>query len=63
MSSDYEEASHMIVIVKGIHRFGESPFLEVVMSTMGSLPLMKRGVLHRPSSGLWNDQVVDCGMQ
>ena len=48
MSSD-EEASHMIV-VEGIHRLGESLFLEVEMSTMGSLPLMKRGVLHRPSS-------------
>ena len=45
MSSDEEEASHVIV-VKGIHRLGESPFLEVEMSTMGSLSLMKRGVLH-----------------
>ena len=56
MSSDEKEASHMIV-VKGIHRLGESLFLEVEMSTMGSLPLMKRGVLHRPSS------LTDCGMQ
>ena len=33
-----------------MHRLGESLFLEVEMFTMGSLPLMKRGVLHRPSS-------------
>ena len=56
MSSDEEEASHVIV-VEGIHRLGESLFLEVGMSTMGSLPLMKRGVFHRPSSQ------TDCGMQ
>ena len=56
MSSDEEEASHVIV-VEGIHRLGESLFLEVGMSTTGSLPLMKRGVLHRPSS------LTDCGMQ
>ena len=37
MSSDEEEASHVIV-VEGIHRLGESLFLEVVMSTTGSLP-------------------------
>ena len=49
MSSDEEEASHMIV-VEGIFRLGESLFLEVEMSTMGSLPLMKRGALLRPSS-------------
>ena len=42
MSSDEEEALHVIV-VEGIHRLGESLFLEVGMSTMGSLPLMKRG--------------------
>ena len=42
MSSEEEEASHVIV-VEGIHRLGESLFLEVGMSTMGSLPLMKRG--------------------
>ena len=41
MSSDEEEASPMIV-VKGICRFGESLFLEVEISTTGSLPLMKR---------------------
>ena len=45
MSSDEGEASHVIV-VKGIYTFGESLFLEVEMSTTGSLPLMKRGVLH-----------------
>ena len=49
MSSDEEEASHVIV-VEGIHRLGESLFLEVGMSTTGSLPLMKRGVLRRLSS-------------
>ena len=41
MSSDEEEASHVIV-VEGIHRLGESPFLEVETSTTGSLPLRKR---------------------
>ena len=49
MSSDEKEASHMIA-AEDIHRLGESLFLEVEMSTMGSLPLMKRGVLRRPSS-------------
>ena len=49
MSSVEEEKSHMIV-VEGILRLGESLFLEVEMSTMGSLPLMKRGALCRPSS-------------
>ena len=48
MSSDEEEASHVIV-VEVIHRLGESLFLEVEMSTMGSLPLMKRGVLCDPA--------------
>ena len=56
MLSDEEEASHVIV-VEGIHRLGESLFLEVGMSTTRSLPLMKRGVLRRPSSS------TDCGMQ
>ena len=46
-----------MIVVEGIHRLGESLFLEVEMSTMGSLPLMKRGVLHRPSSK------TGCGMQ
>ena len=32
-----------MIVVEGIHRLGESLFLEVGMSTMGSLPLMKRG--------------------
>ena len=50
MSSDEEEASHMIVDVEGVRRLGESLFLEVETSTTGSLPLMKRGVLCRPSS-------------
>ena len=44
MSSDEEEASHVIV-VEGIHRLGESPFLEMEMSIMGSLPLMKRNFI------------------
>ena len=44
-----EEASHVIA-VEGIHRLGECLFLEVGMSTTGSLSLTKRGVLHRPSS-------------
>ena len=36
MSSDEEEASHVIV-VEGIHRLGDpSLFLEVEMSTMGT---------------------------
>ena len=35
MSSNEEEASHVIVVA-GIHRLGESPFLEVEMPTMGS---------------------------
>ena len=56
MSSDEEEASHVIV-VKGIYTLGESLLLELEMSTMGSLPLMKRGALHRPSSQ------NDCGIQ
>ena len=49
MSSDEEEVSHVIV-VEGIYTLGENLFLEVVMSTMGSLPLMKRRVFHKPSS-------------
>ena len=50
MSSDEEETSHMIVDVEGVRRLGESLFLEVETSTTGSLPLMKRGALLRPSS-------------
>ena len=55
MSSDEEEASHVIV-VEGIYRLGESLFLEAEMSTMGSLPLMKRGVLCKTQQldRLWN---------
>ena len=49
MSSDEEEES-LVIVVEGIPRLGGSLFLEVEMSSMGSLPLMKRGVLHRPSS-------------
>ena len=40
----------MIVVVEGIRRLGESLFLEVEMSTMGSLPLMNKGALCTPSS-------------
>ena len=56
MSSDEGEASDVIVI-EGIYTLGESLFLEVEMSTMGSLSLTKRGALHRPSSQ------NDCGIQ
>ena len=49
MSSEEEEVSHKTV-VEVIGRLGESLFLEVEMSIMGSLPLMKKRVLHRPSS-------------
>ena len=48
MSSDEEEASHVIV-VEGIHRLGESLFLEVGMSTTGSLPLTKRELSADPA--------------
>ena len=41
---------HHMIVVEDIRRLGERLFLEVEMSTMGSLPLMKRGVLCRPSS-------------
>ena len=41
---------HRMYVVEGIYTLGESLFLEVEMSTMGSLPLMKMGVFHRPSS-------------
>ena len=39
----------MIVVVEGIHKPGGSPFLEVEIPTMGSLPLMKRGALPDPA--------------
>ena len=39
-----------MIVVEGICRLGESIFLEVEMSTTGSLSLMKRGVHQRPSS-------------
>ena len=42
MSSDQEEASHMIVVGEGIHSVEESPSLEVEKPTMGSLQLMRR---------------------
>ena len=42
MSSDQEEALHMIDAGEGICRVEESPFLEVEKPTMGSLQLMKR---------------------
>jgi len=39
-----------MIVVEGICRLGESPFFEVEMFAMGSLPRMKRGVLCRPRS-------------
>ena len=41
---------HHMIAVEGIRRVGESLFLKVEMSSMGSLPLMKRGALRRLSS-------------
>ena len=46
MSSDDEEELHMIV-VEGICRLGKSFFLEVEMSTSGSLLMIKRVALLR----------------
>ena len=43
-------------IVRCHHRVEESPFLKAEKPTMGSLQLMRRGVLCRPSN------YVDCGM-
>ena len=37
MSSDQEEASHMIVVGEGIHRVEESPFTEVEKPTLLNL--------------------------
>ena len=42
MSSDQEEASHMIVVGEGILRVEENPFFEVKKPTAGSLQLMRR---------------------
>ena len=50
MSSDQEEASHMIVVGEDIRKVEGSSFLEVEKPTTESLPLMKKGVLHTPSS-------------
>ena len=47
MSSVSEEASHATVVEAFADL--ESLFLEVEVSTTGSLPLMKRGALHRPA--------------
>ena len=47
----------MTVVGEGILRVEESPFLEVEKPTMGSLQLMRRGVLGRPTSQ------INCGMQ
>ena len=38
----------MTIVGEGIHRNEEGIFLEVEKPTMGSLQLIKRGVLHRP---------------
>ena len=43
-------------VVRCHHRIEESSFLEVEKPTIGSLQLMRRGVLHRPSN------YVNCGM-
>ena len=50
MSSDQEEESYMIVVGEDILRVEDSPFLEVKKLTLGSLQLMRKGVLHRPSN-------------
>jgi len=42
MSSDQEEASHMIVVGESIHKVGKSPFLEVEKPAMQSLSLRGR---------------------
>ena len=42
MSSDQEEASHMIVVGEGIFRAEESPFLEAEKPATQSLQLMRR---------------------
>ena len=57
MSSDQEEASHMIFVGEGSCRHGESPVPEVETAKMGSLQPMRNGVLHRPSNQ------TDYGMQ
>ena len=44
-------------IVRCHHRVKESPFLEVEKPTMGSLQLMRRGVLCRPNN------YINCWMQ
>ena len=41
MSSEQEEASHMIVVGEGICRAEESPFLEVEKPMMQSLSLTR----------------------
>ena len=52
----YVIAVHL-TIVRHHHRVEESPFLEAEKPIMGSLQLMRRRVLRRPSN------YVDCGMQ
>ena len=47
----------MIVVGKGSCGLGKSPFPDMEMSTMGNLPLMRRGAPCRPSN--W----TDCGMR
>ena len=54
MSSDQEEASHMIVVGESILRVEEIPFLEVDKPTMGSLQLMRRGVFTQQLCQLLN---------
>ena len=47
-----------MIVVEGICRLGESIFLEVEMSTLGSLPLMKRGALADPAVR----SIVECSV-
>ena len=55
MSSDQEEASHMIALGEGMHRVEVSPFLEMEKPTMGILQLMRRrtGPQTQKLDGLW----------
>ena len=48
----------MMVVGKGGHRLEESPFPEVEMPTMGSLPLRMGKCYADPASGL----IVDCSI-
>ena len=43
----------MVVVVKGVHRLGESPFLKVEKPTMGSLQLIS-ALQTQQLCQLWN---------